>query len=724
MPEEEKVYTIPFPGLKDETDYVSGMKGELFRKFLESGINIPYGFVITTDAFDDFLVANDLVHSINTTLRSVNPKKFKDIQSASADIDELFRGSVTPPSIYDSIRSAYEKLTNNQSYVSIYPSWIPEAFKHHGGIDDKYIFTNIGNLDDLEKRVYMAWQAIFDPNAIFERIENQYAEALSIGIIVEKMMNAEVSGRAYSQNPLSGDRTEIEIEAVFGLSRGIEELEITPDRYVVSKSKERIVEKSTTSQDSMLVRTGSVKENGPKDMVVEISKPWRLRQKIADSTIQDLAIVIKKVEEIVGTDIEVEWTLETGSLYITNVRKAKTLNSQNIISYGSKLKDIPDGEAEEQVEIEEESEPPKEKSIDEYVSEIEEEIENLNDTAYAPIEINESPKGIAGKIKEEKKVKDVKESDKGEVKFVSDIYEDFEPKNVNIWKDVEYTKKTNVEHNVIEIWLNMQGERLKGTLNSNEIHGLFSVRGEDLVRGFGHNLSDISNDQYEEFVNYAADEIFELASRDLDKYIIYSISDFDREDADKYFSSDKSGIEVHLENDAILQMELNILKKIRNKYGYRRIWLGIRGVSQVQELREIRKFISSSGLHRSSTLKIFLEIDKVPLFLNSVEYVQERIDGVVLYLDQIVEKLLGHKITIEEVLENQVFWEMVAKLSSKIHEQNGSFLVMSENFDKGQDLLFKLMQMGITGACLSPYELSKLRRVISKLELEILKQMK
>jgi phosphoenolpyruvate synthase/pyruvate phosphate dikinase len=59
--------------------------------------------------------------------------------------------------------------------------------------------------------------------------KRQFAEDISMAIIVQKMVQAEVTGRAFSNNPITGEDKYIEIQALLGIVTDEIERVMTPD---------------------------------------------------------------------------------------------------------------------------------------------------------------------------------------------------------------------------------------------------------------------------------------------------------------------------------------------------------------------------------------------------------------------------------------------------------------------------------------------------------------
>src|SRR3989338_7690074 len=100
------------------------------------------------------------------------------------------------------------------------------------------------------------WASLFTPRAIFYRFEkNLHADHISVAVVIQKMVQSEISGIAFSVHPVTEDRNQLIIEAVYGLGEAIVSGQITPDSYVVEKEPRNILDINIVSQEKGFYRT-------------------------------------------------------------------------------------------------------------------------------------------------------------------------------------------------------------------------------------------------------------------------------------------------------------------------------------------------------------------------------------------------------------------------------------------------------------------------------------
>ncbi|HRZ30635.1 MAG TPA: PEP/pyruvate-binding domain-containing protein, partial [Candidatus Paceibacterota bacterium] len=307
-----------FNQIKKEDAPIAGGKGASLGEMINSGIPVPDGFVILADTFEKFIKDTDLIQEIDAILDGVDHRAIHTVDEASEKIQSLIKNAEMPQNIADEIISAFEKL--NAEFVAVRSSATAEDGADHAwaGQLDSYLNITKGNV--LEK-VQHCWASLFTPRAIFYRFEKGLnTTKISVAVVVQKMVNSEVSGIAFSVHPVTEDRNQMIIEAGFGLGEAIVSGSITPDSYVIEKDSGRIIDINVSSQTRALYRV----ETGGSEWV-DIPEPKASSQVFAEAQISELADLIMKIENHYGFPCDIEWAYENGEFFIVQSRPITTL---------------------------------------------------------------------------------------------------------------------------------------------------------------------------------------------------------------------------------------------------------------------------------------------------------------------------------------------------------------------------------------------------------------
>jgi len=300
---------------------LTGGKGASLGEMTQSDIPVPDGFVILSNAFEKFLEETDLNVEIEAILDSVNHKEIHTIESASEKIKALILQAEMPQDIAKEIQKFFKNL--NSKYVAIRSSATAEdsASAAWAGQLESYLNTTEENLLGNIKK---CWASLFTPRAIFYRFEKDlHKQKISVAVVVQKMVESEKSGIAFSVHPVTQDRNQLIIEAGLGLGEAIVSGQITPDSYVVEKQPRRIIDKNIQTQSKGLYRA---KEGGNKWR--DIPRDQGENQVLSDSEILELTEIILKIENHYGFPCDIEWAFEREKFYIVQSRPITTLTKE------------------------------------------------------------------------------------------------------------------------------------------------------------------------------------------------------------------------------------------------------------------------------------------------------------------------------------------------------------------------------------------------------------
>jgi len=140
-----------------------------------------------------------------------------------------------------------------------------------------------------------------------------------VAVVVQKMVDSEVSGVCFTVHPVTKDKNQMVVEACWGLGEILVQGKITPDSYVIGKSNLKISDVNKNPQKEMIVRS----KNETRTFLVPKIK--RKQQKLSEKQIKELARICIKVENHYKSPQDLEWTLERNKFYIVQTRPITAL---------------------------------------------------------------------------------------------------------------------------------------------------------------------------------------------------------------------------------------------------------------------------------------------------------------------------------------------------------------------------------------------------------------
>jgi len=311
-----------FKELNKSDAAIAGGKGASLGEMTQASIPVPPGFVVLSDAFEHFIKETDLIQEIDSILHKVNHKEIHTVERASEAIKELILNAKMPAEIAKAISADFKKL--GARYVAVRSSATAEdgATAAWAGQLESYLNTTE---NDVLDKVKHCWASLFTPRAIFYRFEKGLHETkISVAVVVQKMIESEVSGIAFSVHPVTEDYNQLIIEAGFGLGEAIVSGQVTPDSYVVEKEPRNILDVNISTQERALYRG----KNGGNEWT-NIPEPKASSQVLTKDQILELSELILKIENHYGFPCDIEWAYEAEKFYIVQSRPITTLSKKD-----------------------------------------------------------------------------------------------------------------------------------------------------------------------------------------------------------------------------------------------------------------------------------------------------------------------------------------------------------------------------------------------------------
>lgn len=295
----------------------AGGKGASLGELISLGLNVPPGFVILASAFNNFCRSSILGQDIKSLMSQVKASDMNSIDQASRIIKSSIAGIKIPAEIESEILAAYEKF--GTSPVAVRSSATAEDSESASWAGELSTFLNIDR-EHLVESVRKCWASLFTQRAIFYRLEKSLSnEEISVAVVVQKMIPAEVSGVVFTVHPVTKDKNQMIIEAGWGLGEAIVSGQITPDNYVVDKAQGSILEKTVARQTEMIKadKVGIAK--------ITVSEADQEKVKLDEEKILELARICQKIEKHFGSPCDIEWAMAGGQVYILQSRPITTL---------------------------------------------------------------------------------------------------------------------------------------------------------------------------------------------------------------------------------------------------------------------------------------------------------------------------------------------------------------------------------------------------------------
>ncbi|MFA6679659.1 MAG: phosphoenolpyruvate synthase [Candidatus Methanomethylophilaceae archaeon] len=295
---------------------IVGGKGANLGELTRAGFPVPNAFVLTTAAYDYFLEKSQIKDQINKNLASIDKNSDQSLADASVRIRKSFETCEIPDDLKKEIIKSYEALsTKKTGFVAVRSSATAEDLPDASFAGQQETYLNVYGTDDLFDKIRKCWSSLFTARAISYREKQGYAhEDVKLAVVVQKMVNSEVSGIMFTVDPNSGEKA-IVIEAGYGLGEAIVGGEVTPDTYKVDKSTMEIKQKRISTQ-----KWKYTKGKDGSTVKIDIPENKQKLQKIDDRRIAEVAEIGRQIEIHYDKPMDMEWCIEDNRVYIVQAR--------------------------------------------------------------------------------------------------------------------------------------------------------------------------------------------------------------------------------------------------------------------------------------------------------------------------------------------------------------------------------------------------------------------
>lgn len=288
-----------------------GRKGLSLFELKDMDIPIPDFFVISSSLFDKF-VSQTLFRDANELIQKGKNPDESDVYKA------LYKTSFEQSDV-EEIMSAYARISGfTDTWVSVRSSVVfpsnPEV-SFSGVFSTELNVRGAKNILDSIKRIYAS--LFTDDVVAYASSKGINLADVKLAVVVQKMVQAEVSGVAFTLDPITQDPTKLSIEAVYGLGDSISLGELTPDTYLLNKKDLEVLEKKISPQEWMKIRvlkSSSTQKDGTEK--VTISGAWSHRQKVEDRYLKEIAKISLIVENKLRKAQNIEWVMSGGKVWI------------------------------------------------------------------------------------------------------------------------------------------------------------------------------------------------------------------------------------------------------------------------------------------------------------------------------------------------------------------------------------------------------------------------
>jgi pyruvate,water dikinase len=318
--------------------------GEMIRNLTTLGVKIPGGFVVTTDAYWQFIEQSQLGPFIRQQLDTIDFDNMESLRRVGLKIRQAISNARFPHELSHQIIGAYEQLSQrydqSSTDVAVRSSATAEDLPDASFAGQQETYLNVRGPAALIDAVRNCFASLFTDRAISYRKTFKYdVTTVGLSVCVQKMVRSDLasSGVAFSLDTESGFKDVVMINGAYGLGEMVVQGAISPDEFLVFKPTRRkghrsIIEKKLGVKDKLMVYGDNGDE---RTRIIPAEETQRYRFCLEDDQILQLADWVITIEDYYSTlkdkwcPVDIEWAVDglSGKLFIVQARP-ETIHSR------------------------------------------------------------------------------------------------------------------------------------------------------------------------------------------------------------------------------------------------------------------------------------------------------------------------------------------------------------------------------------------------------------
>jgi len=311
--------------------------GEMQKTLVKKGINIPNGFTLSSKAYWYFIDKNNLRKKIEDILKGLDTADIKNLQTRGKKIRGLILSAQFPQDLEKEVKKAYQKLCQEygrNTDVAVRSSATAEDLPTASFAGQHETYLNVRGEENLIKACQKCIASLFTDRAISYREKTGFKHlqvALSVG--VQKMVRSDKAsaGVIFTLDTETGFKNVVLINGSWGVGEIVVQGKVIPDEFFVFKPtlqqgfKPLIVKNLGTKKRKLIYG----KNNGLHQMAVSLGE--RAKFCLSEKEILILAQWSIQIEEHYQTPMDIEWAKDgqSGKLYIVQARPETVHVRQN-----------------------------------------------------------------------------------------------------------------------------------------------------------------------------------------------------------------------------------------------------------------------------------------------------------------------------------------------------------------------------------------------------------
>ena len=300
---------ISLEKIRDRHLPLVGSKAFGLARLKQIGLMVPPGFCLTATAFREHIEPNEVYEKIQSVVDKLDSASREDRKSILSGIRQAIINAPLAVDLHSEIKNHYHALIANR--VAVRSSATAEDLPGHSFAGQYETYLGIDDVDGCIDAIKKCWASLWTERAYDYRQNNGFDhDAVNMAVIVQSLIEADVSGVIFTADPVSGYRSRLIIEAFGGLGDALVSGKVTPDRFIIRKGNLKIISHRVKNGkiESVFDKTDSMKNNADENNKI-------CGHCIDNRIAKKVAKLARKTESKFGCPQDIEWAIRKPNLF-------------------------------------------------------------------------------------------------------------------------------------------------------------------------------------------------------------------------------------------------------------------------------------------------------------------------------------------------------------------------------------------------------------------------
>lgn len=284
-----------------------GGKAAALARLSAAGFPVPRWLVVTPEAFEASVAATRqkaVVNAVGSGLAESIPEEMSLAPHIESEVKRALRGIAGDVETWAVRSSAVDEDSATHSFAGQFES---------------YLFVS---LQDVPRRIVDVWRSALSERVLAYRLEHNLRDLQQVPVVlIQQMVNADVSGVAFSADPVTSDRATAVVGSLYGLGTALVSGDAEADTHHVDVGG-KIVKRQLASKTTA---HGFSYNSDDRIEAVHIDVDRAGKPALTDDQVAAVARLAREAEQFFGCPQDIEWAIASDELYLLQSRPITSL---------------------------------------------------------------------------------------------------------------------------------------------------------------------------------------------------------------------------------------------------------------------------------------------------------------------------------------------------------------------------------------------------------------